>query len=257
MSRIPEYNAEIAFCDELHNELRIIRIRPDDTTIGKDFIPGQYLEVGLVQNIEGTDKLIRRQYSLASAPGDQRGLELYIVLVADGALTNPLWKLSVGDRLWVNPKLKGKFTLAEVPKGHNYLFVATGTGLAPFVSMLRHYADNPPWTHVSIIHGVRLPQDLGYDEELHHYMNEREDLLYIPCVSRDPAFPGLQGRIPDRLDDGSLETHLGRSLNPERDQILICGNPSMIDVLVNSLQTRGFSLHKRKSPGSIHFERYW
>ena len=255
MSREKEYNAEIVELIELHQELRILRIKPDEAVA--EFLPGQYVEIGMYPEGDTSAKIIRRQYSIASAPNDPRGFELFIVLVKDGALTSPLWSFKEGSRLWMNPKVKGKFTLEPVEPGKNYIFVATGTGLAPFISMIRANTENPPWKQLAIVHGVRHAKDLGYRQELEQFEAENEQFVYIPCVSRDSDWSGLQGRIPPRLDDGGLEEKLGRKLNPQEDQVLICGNPDMIDDLVKSLQERGFSPHKRKTPGNIHFERYW
>lgn len=257
MSRDKEYNASIVELNELHDELRIVRIKTDEDL--PPFTPGQYIEIGLYPDDPEITKITRRQYSIASTPEDQKGFELFIVLVKGGTLTSPFWSLGKGARLWVNPKIKGKFTLDNVPEGKNYIFISTGTGLAPFISMLRTYEDNSPWQKLCIIHGVRFPKDLlGYDEELRSYAEKDPQFCYIPCVTRDSSFDmGLQGRIPQCLEDGSIEEKLGRKLDPDNDQILICGNPAMIDDLVKSLENRGFTQHKRKTPGNIHFERYW
>ncbi|MCB0323230.1 MAG: ferredoxin--NADP reductase [Bdellovibrionales bacterium] len=260
-----QHNATIVAREDFNPELSAIRIQPDDAGTIYDFDPGQYAEVAIIEPPLDPSappaKLVRRQFSIASAKGDTRGLEFYIVLVRDGYLTPKLWKLGVGDRIWMNPKVKGKFTLDPVPPGKDLVMIATGTGLAPFLSMHRTYGqENPPWRRFTIIHGARYERDLGYRRELEDLAASDPHFFYISSLTREPegsTWQGRRGRVGTILTDGTYEKVVGSAFVPDDCQVFLCGNPAMIDETQTLLESRGFQLHKKKEPGNIHIERYW
>ena len=255
-----ENNASLIERVDLNDELAVFKIRPDVGPL-PDFMPGQYAEIAIVPESlpEGT-KLVRRSYSIASPPRITDQLELYIVRVQDGEVTPLLWQIPVGGRLWLGPKIKGKFTLDEVPSGKDLIMVSTGTGLAPFLSMLRQHAENPPWRRLVIVHGARYQSDLGYREELESAAAKYSWFRYLPALTREPSesnWSGLRGRVQQLFTGGAVEEALGAELHPDHSHILLCGNPQMIDDIQLLLGERGLHPHKKKTPGNVHVERYW
>lgn len=250
-------NAVVSYRLDLSDELAIFRVKPDVGTV-PSYLPGQYAELALPesQNVE-TKKLERRSYSIASAPHNLSELEFYIVKVEGGCLTNKLWNLEVGSKLWLGPKIKGKFTLEEVPEKKDLIMVSTGTGLAPFVSMIREHKNNPPWRRVVLVHGARFEKDLGYRKELELWEKENEWFTYLPALTREPDWTGLNGRVQTLFEKGAIEAALKEKLSKESSHILLCGNPQMIDDLQALLESKGLNIHKKKAPGNVHVERYW
>ncbi len=254
-------NAIVSSRIDLNEELAIFKIKPDSGEL-PSYLPGQYAELALpemeVPNETGErKKLERRSYSIASAPKDLAELEFYIVKVEGGCLTTNLWNLQQNSRLWLGPKIKGKFTLEEVPEGKDLIMVSTGTGLAPFISMLRQHKDNPSWRKVILVHGARFEKDLGYREELEDLQKEKEWFTYLPALTRAPNWPGLKGRVQTLFEGGVIEAALKEKLSREYSHILLCGNPQMIDDLQILFESKGLHIHKRKTPGNIHVEKYW
>lgn len=226
------------------------------------FDPGQFGRLGLVVDGEPVD----RSYSIASAPGEP--LDFFIVEVHDGALTPRLAALSPDDRVWLHHKVIGRFTAHRVPadpEGTLWL-LGTGTGLAPYVAMLRHGAVFDRFAHVVVGQGVRHVDDLAYADEL-IALTAARPLTWVPLVSRDdpphggrfdaPRVCPLPGRITDRFVDGRLEQAVGRPITAEASQVMLCGNPKMVREMMGHLKGRGLGLHTPRRDGQIHLERYW
>ncbi len=251
-------NAVVTYREDLNDELSIFRVRPVEGAL-PPFAAGQYAELALTGAGAEGQKVERRSYSIASPPSSAEELEFYIVKVQHGYLTPHLFRLSVGAPIWLGPKIKGKFTLEEVPPGKVLVMVATGTGLAPFLAMLREHHENPPWRKMAIIHGARYERDLGYRKELEDWEAKCPWFSYIPALTRDEentAWTGHRGRVQTIFDSGLLEEKLGEPLSMDV-HFLLCGNPQMIDDVQALLESKGFQLHKKKAPGNIHVERYW
>jgi ferredoxin--NADP+ reductase len=134
--------------------------------------------------------------------------------------------------------------------------LATGTGLAPFRSMLRSGACFERHDHVVIVHGVRSLGHLAYADELREHVPSGK-VTYVPVVSRERGEGVLAGRVTTALVDGSLEAAVGRLLTPDDAHALLCGNPDMIDEMEARLVERGFTLHTPSTHGRLHLERYW
>lgn len=266
-------NAEVVDRENLTDALAIMRVKYRDQEV-PDFQPGQFATLGLPAREEDQPpdgaqrrprkgpKLVRRAYSIASPPSEKRFIEFYIVRVDGGALTPQLLELKSGDRLFMNPRITGHFTLDGVPDGKTLVMVSTGTGLAPFVSMYQHYRGEPNrWKKMVIIHGTRLAADLGYREQLEEWAAEDERLIYVPLCTREPDssdWKGLRGRVHTALEHHLFEKHVGYPLSPDDAHIFLCGNPAMINQCEVELMERGFSVKEPKNPeGTIHFERYW
>lgn len=216
------------------------------------FEPGQFLHLGVFYN----DQHVHRPYSVASPHGQV--LEFYIVLVEDGELTPRLWQLDPGGTIHVSQKPAGSFTLEKVPECRELWLVATGTGLAPYVAMLR---TEKPWQRfekIVVVHGVRFVSDLSYAEEMLQFEKlHGERFAYVPTATRDSDPRALHGRIPQLLASGELEEKAGTTLSRERSCIMLCGNPAMLDDMEQSLASRQMKRHRSRSPGQIIVERYW
>jgi ferredoxin/flavodoxin---NADP+ reductase len=217
------------------------------------FEPGQFLNIGLRLGGE----LVFRAYSLASPPA--RPLEFYVTEVPGGQLTPHLCQLAPGDELLVEQHPQGFFTLRYVPDAAELWLVATGTGLGPFMAMLRSDEIWRRFARIIVAHGVRETAQLGYRDELAALSAQHDGRLsWLPVVSREPAAGGvLHGRLTTTLADGSLEARAQLTLDPARSHVMICGNPAMIQDLTALLEARGLRKHRQRKPGHISIEKYW
>ena len=217
------------------------------------FVPGQFVNLGL--DLGGVR--IKRSYSLASPPGAPS--EVYLSLVPGGALTPALFELGPGDPVWLDDRALGFFTLDHVPPAGRAWLLATGTGLGPFLSMLRSPSIWQRFERIVLVHGVRYVSHLGYAEELTRISAERGgQLVYLPLVTREQPPPGgLVGRLPALIESGELERRAGLSFAAPTDHVLMCGNPAMISEVQAVLGTRGLEKHRPRKPGHITIESYW
>jgi|LakMenEpi03Aug12_release.lakeMendotaPanAssembly.Ray.scaffolds.fasta_scaffold00235_61 ferredoxin--NADP+ reductase len=217
----------------------------------ESFKPGQFLQLGY----DLPDGHLHRPYSVASPPGEL--LEFFIVMVEDGRLTPLLWKAQEGDAIDVSMRAAGSFTLDHCPQASTLWLVGTGTGLAPYIAMLR---TPEPWLRyqsIVLVHGVRHARDLAYQKEIAGHQ-ERSDgrFRYVPVVSREACPEGLSGRITTCIENRSLEERCGIEFSKDC-AIMLCGNPDMLDDCEALLGARGITKNKKKEPGQIVIERYW
>jgi ferredoxin--NADP+ reductase len=221
------------------------------------FKPGQFTNLGL-SNLAGAqnDERERRAYSMASAPGEEA--EFYANEVQEGGFSPQLLKLREGDPIWIDTKPSGFFTLDELPAGDDLWLLATGTGLAPYLSMLRSGEAQRRFPRIVLVHGVREQGALGYRVELEQRAQGVSSFRFVPVLSREAAVSGgLAGRIPVLISNGELERCAGITLDALRSRVLLCGNPQMIVDTRAVLETRGLKLHRRRAPGQILTENYW
>ena len=260
----PAFNAQVVERWEIATGLVVTRIRPD-APLGQ-FVPGQFVRLGVKEPPSDTapdGKLVRRAYSIASAPSSVDHVEFLIVKVDGGRLSPSLCQAQVGERLWMEEVAKGKFTLESIVPGRDLILVATGTGIAPFLSMLRELSGRPPWRRVLLLHGVQQVAHLAYRAELEAAGQQSEWLRYVPIVSRESAAGvpnSRQGRVNAVLNLPSEEFHAvaGFALDPANADALLCGNPAMVVEVTEQLVARGFTKSAHKAaPGVIHTERYW
>lgn len=243
-------------------DLVILQVKPDGGV--PNFLPGQYVALGLpgaAPRVESSkaepeapaaDKIIKRAYSIGSSPVQKDFLEFYIAVVPDGSLTPRLAALQPGDRLFSQPKVTGTFTLDGVTGDRNLVLVATGTGLAPFMSMVRTPSTWESDRAITVVHGVRYPSDFAYADELESLRAAGRKFTYLPIASRaGDEFTGRKGRIQKLFESGELTP------NPSTDSVFLCGNPAMTEDMEKHLVERGFTVHSKKTPGTLHVEKYW
>ncbi len=268
-----EYNATVVQRVDIAPGLIILRVVPDQALF--EFEAGQYTVLGLKYSAprvlgaevdeEGgkpadPDKMIRRAYSIASSSQQGQFLEFYVTLVNSGELTPRLFHLGLKDRLQIGKKATGLFTLDRVPEGKHALLVGTGTGLAPYMSMLRSELECNGERRFVVLHGARHSWDLGYRMELTGLARHCTAVTYIPAISRpgeDPSWNGRSGYLQEVLLSGVIEEATGLDVTPENFHIFLCGNPGMITEAIDRLVAKGFIRDKGREIGSIHIEEYW
>ena len=265
-------NAVLVDRVDVHPGLATLGVRLKDGT-APAFVPGQYATLGVA---DADGRLVRRAYSVASAPDAAYArdgvLRFYVVRVEGGALTPSLFDLRAGDELFLSPRLGGHFVLHEADRARDVVMVATGTGTAPFRSMLLAEQDAPgsapggppagtPRGRRALLEGCRLAEDLGYLEELRAWAAADPGFAYLPTVTREPegsAWDGRRGRVNALLEPAAFEAAAGFPLDPATTSVFLCGNPQMIDQAEAELTARGFTTRDRKHPrGNLVFERYW
>ncbi|MDD9959244.1 MAG: FAD-binding oxidoreductase [Gammaproteobacteria bacterium] len=218
-----------------------------------EFTAGQFTSLAL--DIDG--ERIARPYSYLSSPQD-RPLEFFFYTATGGVLSNALVKLDVGDKVFVKQQSNGFFVLREIPECEEMWMLGTGTGVAPFFSILN---TDEPWQRfnkIVLVHAVRTLADLRYQEMVEVLKEKHGDrFLFQAFVSREVVASTINGRIPGAIEDGSLEDRVGLKLDPEKSHIMLCGNPDMVKDSVGILKARGFAKNRRRTPGHITVENYW
>lgn len=224
--------------------------------IAADITPGragQYTLLGV--DLDG--ERVSQPYSLLSAPGEQP-LEFFFYTQEEGDLSRALSRSQPDDTLWVQQQPEGTLTLNHVPDTDLLCLMATGTGVAPFIAMLK---TDEPWQrfkHVALIYAVREAADLCY-RDLFNGLRRRYPgrFTLVPFVSREQTEGAIHGRIPAALLNGKLEAALGQTLSAERSHVMLCGNPGMVQDASQILSQRGFQTHSASQPGQLSYESYW
>ena len=216
--------------------------RPQDFS----FENGEFVTIGLKR--EG--KLVARAYSIVST-ADRSHLEFLSIHVPDGLFTSQLVHVRPGDRVWVNSKATGTLTLNHVLPGRTLYMLATGTGLAPFMSLIRDPDLYTRFESAVLVHSVRTVAELAYRDEIEAMGNPR--LIYVPTVTREPfATPDRGG---DLFRSGMLSQRLGLPApDPEQDRVMICGNPEMTRELTRHLKDTGWTLTNHRGAGNFTTE---
>ena len=267
-----ELNARILRRAEITPELIILHVAPVGWEL-PEFTPGQFAVLGLpgsaVRHPLGDpeeetldpERLIRRSYSIASGSVAREYLEFYVTLVRSGELTPRLFALREGDPIWLGRRITGSFTLDAVPPDRNLVLVATGTGLAPYMSMLRSGLLEDGRRRVAVLLGARHSWDLGYRGELSSLVRRFPQFAFEPTVSRPGEelvpWKGHVGYVQDLWRRGVIAERWGFRPSPENTHVLLCGNPAMIEDMIALLAGEGFEEHRKRDPGQVHAERYW
>lgn len=238
--------AEIIKRVDITSELWKVWIKPENKL---PFVPGQYCTIGA--------EMIERPYSIASSP-DEPAIELFLDLLPfpEGKLTPILHELAVGDKLTLRPRAKGRFVLQRQFKQH--VFMGTGTGIVPYVSILRKFLNDDQWPNGGInrsdyqfhvLNGVSYQDEFGYIEELNRMASENNFIAFTPSISRpkeqrNNSWIGTTGRINEIVEDYIND----RNLEASDTCIYGCGHPKMIEDVRERFQNSGYQFVE---------ERFW
>lgn len=217
------------------------------------FEAGQFAKLALP--VEG--EMLARPYSFVNAP-NERPHEFYYVTLPDGPLTQRLCSLKSGDRIHLAPRPAGFLALSEVPDGENLWLISTGTGIGPFLSILKTEAPWRRFKQVVLVHAVRRAEELTHRGIIERLAREHAEQMRTVSFVSGEAAPGAQpGRIPAAIEEGRLEAAAGVALSANASQVMICGNPDMVTDTSAVLGRRGMKKHRRRDPGQITVENYW
>lgn len=217
------------------------------------FEAGQFAKLALA--VEG--EMVARPYSFVNAP-QERPHEFYYVTLPGGPLTQRLCGLEEGDAIQVAPRPSGFLVLSEVPDADNLWLISSGTGLGPFLSILKTEAPWRRFNRVVLVHAVRHAEELTYRDRIERLLEEHRGRMHsVSFVSREEKAGALRGRIPAAIEDGRLESAAGVVLSATNSHVMICGNPAMAADTTEVLKLRGMRKHRRREPGHITMENYW
>ncbi|WP_040331400.1 ferredoxin--NADP reductase [Acinetobacter rudis] len=220
------------------------------------FTAGQFARIGL----KVADDLVVRAYSVVSSPYDET-LEFFSIVVPDGAFTSQLQHLKVGDELYLEKVPYGFLTLAryQAPAPKDLWLLATGTGLAPFISMLQDFETWQKYQNIHLIYSVRTAAELAYVDRITEivelFAEGHEGFKFVPIITRDPQAE-LHDRLPVLIENGQLEKTVGLDFDPASTHIMLCGNPQMVEDTRDALKARGLTMNRR-GEGNIAVENYW
>ena len=226
------------------------------------FVPGQWVRLGLPSGSGLPGSVIWRPYSMVSAAHDDH-LEFLSILVPDGAFSTRLAKAAVGETLYVERQVYGFLTTSRFSDGRHLWLLASGTGVAPFVSILQ---DPDTWQRFDervLVYSVREARDLAYVDELNALAEVdwlgagRRRLRFVPVVTRETDAGTLHERLPQLIANGALERAAGLGLSGADSRLLVCGNPRMLDDVRDALVDRGLRMDRSANPGHFATENYW
>ncbi|CAA6818274.1 MAG: Ferredoxin--NADP(+) reductase (EC [uncultured Thiotrichaceae bacterium] len=217
--------------------------RPDEFR----FKNGEFVTLGLRQQ----EKLVARAYSIVSANDDEQ-LEFLSIAVPDGPLTSELVNVDPGNAIWINTKSTGSLTLNHVQPGRHLYMIATGTGLAPFISLLRGGEVFERFDKTILVHTVRTKEGLAYRDELESMQDDR--FHYVPTVTREHFATTARGA--ELFRSGELAESLTLpAIDPEQDRVMLCGNPNMNHELKNFLLEAGWEITNHQGVGNFTVEQ--
>ena len=230
-----------------------------------------YKQLSAVANADDDEDLneilnedIFRAYSIVSSPFDEI-LEFFSIVIPDGAFTSQLQHLEVGDELLLNTMPFGFLTLAryQKPLPKDLWLLATGTGLAPFLSMLQDLKTWEDYEHIVLAYSARLTEELAYmdkieslQEDFGSLVDNPAKLIFIPIVTREAVEGALTERLPKLLLDGALQERAGIALDVDSTHVMLCGNPDMVEDTKETLKRLGLVMNRR-GEGNIAVENYW
>ena len=252
--------------------------RPD----GFKFTAGQFVRLGIhgkdlqyfAQNYEtklitsetqdkpiDLDGYVFRAYSVASSPYDEF-IEFFSVVIPEGEFTSKVNHIQVGDSLLLNTTPFGYLTLAryQLPLPNDLWLLATGTGLAPFLSILKTIEVWQQYQRIILVYSARTSQELAYQAEIDAiksiYGDNGAAFVFLPIVTREADYAGEKARIPNLILSGKLTELVGQKLDKERSHVMLCGNPQMVEDTKEALKSLGLTMNRR-GEGNIAVENYW
>jgi len=223
---------------------------------GLSFEAGQFVRIALDMKDGDAASRVARPFSFINPPDDPV-LEFFGIVVPEGPLSPRLARLAAGDALYVATNPAGFLVLSEVPEARSLWLISTGTGIAPFLSILRTEAPWKRFENVVLVHAVRHARELVYQELIREIGLKRPSLRYLSFVSRESHPASLAGRVPAAIRDGRLERSAGLELSAQSAHVMLCGNPDMLKDAAAALAERGMRKHRRRNPGHITVESFW
>lgn len=226
---------------------------------GFRFRAGQFARLGVTKP-DGS--VAWRAYSVVSAPHDEY-LEFFSIVVPGGEFTSELSRLRPGDTLLVDRQAFGFLTLDRFADGRDLWLLATGTGLAPFLSILQDLDVWERFERIILVYSVRQQAELAYQPLIaglagqEHLEGVAQKLVYLPIITREQVDGCLHGRITTLIDNGQLEAAAGVALTPEHSRVMLCGNPEMVADTRALLKARDLQLSLSRRPGQVAVENYW
>ncbi|MFJ2281311.1 ferredoxin--NADP reductase [Pseudomonas sp. NPDC087803] len=226
---------------------------------GFRFRAGQFARLGVTKADGST---VWRAYSMVSSPFDEF-LEFFSIVVPGGEFTSELSRLQVGDTLLVERQAFGYLTLDRFVDGRDLWLLSTGTGVAPFLSILQDFEVWQRFERIILVYSVREARELAYQPliaglaERDYLAEQAHKLQFIPTITREQMPGALHGRITSLIENGALEREAGVELTPEHSRVMLCGNPQMIDDTRALLKKRHMSLSLTRRPGQVAVENYW
>lgn len=253
--KAPPNVGRITYRENLTSDLAIIRVQPASGGTVPDFSAGQFVALGL--KVDNDDKITYRAYSLSSPPEEKKHFEFYIKWATEpvmGKFTSALFKMSQSDLLyWRKPT--GAFTIEDrkpdgAPDTRRLVLVASGSGLAPFVSYALHLKNIGSKRDIVLLHGAKYPQELGYRDVFERWTEVAPNFKYMPTVSRpdhqlSQGWCGSTGRVESLLGS-QLEKAAGEKITPANSFFHICGYQGTIDSVVAILGPLGFVTNRSK-----------
>ncbi|MCU1750932.1 ferredoxin--NADP reductase [Pseudomonas sp. 6D_7.1_Bac1] len=226
---------------------------------GFRFRAGQFARLG-VTKLDGST--VWRAYSMVSSPHDEF-LEFFSIVVPGGEFTSELSRLKVGDTLMVDRQAFGFLTLDRFVDGRDLWLLSTGTGIAPFLSILQDFEVWEKFERIILVYSVREARELAYQALIaelaaRDYLAEHHHKLqFIATVTREQHPQALNGRITQLIKSGELERVADVAMTAEHSRVMLCGNPQMIDDTRKLLKERDMQLSLTRRPGQIAVENYW
>lgn len=226
---------------------------------GFRFTAGQFVRLGVTKADGST---VWRAYSVVSSPFDEY-LDFFSIVVPGGEFTSELSRLRVGDTLMVERQATGFLTLNRFVDGRDLWLLGTGTGVAPFLSILQDFEVWEKFERIILVYSVRETRELAYQDLIaglaqREYLSEfAHKLQLINTVTREQHPGALNGRITTLIENGELERVAGVALTPEHSRVMLCGNPQMIDDTRKLLKQRDMHLSLSRRPGQVAVENFW
>ena len=222
------------------------------------FKAGQFARLQVeVENDEGELEKFANPYSLLNTP-DEKYAEVYFNTVADGKVSNGLAALKAGDILEIAQPCVGFFVMSQIPQAKHLWMLATGTGLGPYLCILK---ENEAWERfekIVLVHAVPYAHELNYSDLIEQFAREHPDkFTFIPIVSREDHKDILKGRIPALIENGELEAKAELQMSADDSHIMLCGNSGMLNDSKAILKVRGMNRHLNHKPGHVSAEQYY
>ena len=217
-----------------------------------DYEAGQFVRIGLADG----ENVLARPYSLVNTP-QEKHLEVYFNIVEEGPLSPRLFELQSGDDVLVSDNPSGFLTVTEIPACKHLWMIATGTGIGPFLAILKSAAAWQKFDKIVLCYSVSYAAELAYQDVIERIMTEHGDRFhFVPVVTRESQPGALGKRLPLLLQDGSLEQHAGLGINADDSHVMMCGSSDMITDVSAELIARDMKKHRRRDPGHFTTEKY-